>query len=650
MSRKANTPKFNISTPDIRTIYLGHGAKQRVRYIQLRENFGKEIFEEDIKAGATIYKPMLDILGRKTTQYNIITAPTEEDGLRAVQYLAGVYAREDMYGSEDVNVNAYSDAGQKSEYDIEDDGLEFVFNEDDEYFYDDEIDPEEYQESFDRIPVINISEVSDLENEQRSYEMGNYRMESQNNAKPPKRWWLACEEESICVIKNSGFDGFFATEAIGQWEISCLRRFGSNAHVYVLVINDDIKEDDYSITSFMLEYTANSFRIDNAQDKREIYYRNLLCAEAGERGFKFAKSVDVALLAERLSKIDYQHPCEKFKQIMDYMVHLGAPHTLRSEDFDSMGLAKLIERMSGDPIKTLESELVGMESVKRQVNNIMNMLRYVKLRAKRGVKTSEYHNVHLFIGAPGTAKTTVAKVMAKMMQNEGLLRGTRFISITGAQLKGAYVGQTAPKVHAIFEEHDAIFIDEAYSLTSGSESIGGMDPYAEEALAQLAVELEEHSTDKLVIFAGYGGKRVSSKNNLMNRFLKSNPGISSRINSTIYFDSYSAQEMVDIIHGLAKKKELSMAVDGDTHIAEYFETRRKDDDFGNGREARVLLEQCERHVAQRIADKINDDLSDEEIATITVDDIKASIDDLKARRTDELGENGRAYGVLGKGA
>ena len=330
---------------------------------------------------------------------------------------------------------------------------------------------------------------------------------------------------------------------------------------------------------------------------------------------------------------------------MDYLVHINAPKRLQAKDFERLGLKSMLDRLSGDNAKNaIETELVGMGEVKKQVSNIMNMLRYSRIREKRnsGSGLEKYHNVHLFVGAPGTAKTTVAKMMAKAMQSEGLLPGDRFISVTGAQLKGAYVGQTAPKVHALFQEYDAIFIDEAYSLTCSNQN--ELDPYSQEALAQLAVELEEHATDKLIIFAGYGGKKVSKKDNLMYRFLKANPGISSRINSTIHFDSYTPDNMVNIVHRLAENAKISLGTEADPAIAAYFGTRQNAEDFGNGREARMLLEQCERSIADRIAGKDSDRLTDRELNTLMKEDVESAIAALKEKKLAEQGKTGAEYG------
>ena len=129
-------------------------------------------------------------------------------------------------------------------------------------------------------------------------------------------------------------------------------------------------------------------------------------------------------------------------------------------------------------------------------------MKFNRLRKEMGMKKSSYHNVHMMLGAPGTAKTTVAKLMGKIMEEEKLLPGSQFTCVNGAELKGMYVGHSAPKTKALFEENDIIVIDEAYSLTGDRSE---PDSFSREAIAQLVIELEEHAEDKLVIFAGYGG-------------------------------------------------------------------------------------------------------------------------------------------------
>ena len=174
----------------------------------------------------------------------------------------------------------------------------------------------------------------------------------------------------------------------------------------------------------------------------------------------------------------------------------------------------------------------------------------------------------------------------------------QFTSPSGAQLKGMFVGQTAPKVHQIFEDHDIIIIDEAYSLTASDN--GGMDTYSQEALAQLAIELEDHGKDRLIFFAGYGGSDVTEKNNKMKDFLDSNPGIKSRINGTIVFPSYNALQMIDIVKGIAGRYGFVFEEDAMAPVYTYFEKRVGDNNFGNGREARSFVDNCQMTMAERI--------------------------------------------------
>lgn len=120
----------------------------------------------------------------------------------------------------------------------------------------------------------------------------------------------------------------------------------------------------------------------------------------------------------------------------------------------------------------LKNEIMGLDDVMNQVRQIVNVMKLNKVRADWGLSGESFHNVHVMLGAPGTAKTTVAKLMGEIMTEESLLPGKRTIVVNGAQLKGEYVGQSAPKTHALFECHDIIIIDEAYSMV---DTKGGTD-------------------------------------------------------------------------------------------------------------------------------------------------------------------------------
>jgi hypothetical protein len=286
------------------------------------------------------------------------------------------------------------------------------------------------------------------------------------------------------------------------------------------------------------------------------------------------------------------------------------------------GLA--LKKRKGQPraMERLMTELVGMEEVKKQVVNIVNVMKYNRIRSSMNLNGGTYHNVHVMLGAPGTAKTTVAQLMGQIMVEEHLLPDDRYTCVNGAELKGMYVGHSAPKTKALFEENDIIVIDEAYSLVG---DYGQNDSFSKEALAQLIIELENHSTDKLVIFAGYGGRKVNEKNNKMKDFLDANPGIKSRITSTFYFDSYNAQEMMEIFMRIAKTQKYKVDNSVCPMIAKHFQNRINDDNFGNGREARSLLETSVVFAANRILSEGKKKYTKEEMQTITYEDVAAAI-------------------------
>lgn len=269
----------------------------------------------------------------------------------------------------------------------------------------------------------------------------------------------------------------------------------------------------------------------------------------------------------------------------------------------------------------MEKDLVGIHAIKQQVYDVVNVMKYNQMRTRMGIKGGHYHNVHVMLGAPGTAKTTVAKYMGMMMFDEKLLPDDRSICINGAELKGMYVGHSAPKTKALFENYDVIIIDEAYSIV---ESDGQTDSFGNEAIAQLIIEIEKHSTDKLVIFAGYGGKDMDEKDDRMRAFLDANPGIKSRITSTFYFDSYSAEEMVQIFIRIAQISNYRIQSGAEKIVKDFFEKRVGDRDFGNGREARVLLETAVAAAARRVMAQRKESYTKSELMDITLEDIRSA--------------------------
>ncbi len=250
-----------------------------------------------------------------------------------------------------------------------------------------------------------------------------------------------------------------------------------------------------------------------------------------------------------------------------------------------------------DAYKDLCRNIVGQQEMKETLCKLGAVFSYSQKRRLYDLNTAEIHKVFAFIGPPGTAKTTAARYFARMMSEEGVLSGHRIAYVTGTQLKAKYVGQTAAKVHDIFMDNDIIIIDEAYSLVNYNET-SRTDSFSQEALAQLCIEVEDHSHDKLIIFAGYGGD-IDDKHNKMKKFLDENPGISSRITFTVNFSSYNEYEMLDIFELLARNANYRLEDGWRDILVEFFKERIKAPNFGNGREARRLLEHSMSIAAQK---------------------------------------------------
>ncbi len=619
---------LNLLTPELRTTYLGKGARQKATYLHMPHNLNTDALSDDIMNGASMYKSLENIVKESHSDYSLITAPTLEDGYRAIVYLNACIEELD-----DMSNNCFSnDPDSDIEYQLTDDTD----------FDDDDADPDDieevFAESFDRIPIVRMADVVNQENDMRPFSsFGNFGLEMSNSAPRKNPWWTDCTDGPICILSDKSVNTFgFYTQILEDIEINALNRFKNNAHVYLLIINPTIPKDDLTITKAVLEYTANRYDITATESEWTKYRTKIFTDLVSQYHFKLAADINPETLAEKLMGINPDTPSKAYDIVLKYLVAKTNITTLKLSDFENLGLAGLISREDLNRKKVFMNKLYGMESVKEQLENILNMHRYNANRIKNHLEPLPYHNTMLFIGAPGTAKTTAAKMLADRMFEEGFLPGNKFISVSGAQLKGAYVGQSCPRTASIIEQHDAILIDEAYSLTSTLN--GEIDSYAQEVLATLAMKIEEHP-EKLIIFAGYGGDKVSKSDNLMYKFLNANPGIKSRISTTVTFDSYDSNTMLKITRYIAAQNNLKISSACDKMIIDYFNTRIKSRDFGNGREARGFVEQCQVFLAGREAGK--KELNPNKLSLITKADVTKTIDFLTDMNHQQQGVGGK---------
>ena len=277
-------------------------------------------------------------------------------------------------------------------------------------------------------------------------------------------------------------------------------------------------------------------------------------------------------------------------------------------------------------IMTELDSLIGLDEVKTELKEISDFIKVQRLRQQRGLPTSiiSYHLV--FTGNPGTGKTKVARFVAKLYKNLGIVSKGHLIEVTAKDLVAGYVGQTAIKTGEVIEKAlgGVLFIDEAYMLLS-KDGQG----YGQEAIDTLLKEMEDHRDNFAVIVAGY--------DDLMTEFIESNPGLKSRFNKYIHFDDYSADQLMQIFRSLCEKNAYILEDSAACIVQEYFTnlSQTHGDDFANARSARNYFEKVISKQAGRIASKRNK--TEEMLSTITEDDVSWSVDDSdKEKSLDEL--------------
>ncbi|MEV0696849.1 right-handed parallel beta-helix repeat-containing protein [Saccharopolyspora sp. NPDC050389] len=255
-----------------------------------------------------------------------------------------------------------------------------------------------------------------------------------------------------------------------------------------------------------------------------------------------------------------------------------------------------VKRSSEGPLGDLLGELdalVGLTDVKREVEVLTRLEQMAEKRAAVGLPMPPMSRHLVFAGAPGTGKTTVARLYGKILAELGVLRTGQLIEVGRADLVASIVGGTALKTTECFEKAlgGVLFIDEAYTLSAAG---GGGPDFGQEAVDTLVKLMEDHRDDVVVIVAGYTLE--------MRKFLATNPGLGSRFSRTIEFADYSSAELVTIVEGMCRSNDYRLEFETKEAVLSYFDKLPRDESFGNGRTARKVFEEMIGRQAYRLAD------------------------------------------------
>lgn len=275
-------------------------------------------------------------------------------------------------------------------------------------------------------------------------------------------------------------------------------------------------------------------------------------------------------------------------------------------DADDQSAQAQKEEKAMTALEELDS-LIGLCRVKEIVHKAIKKYRYNKLCLDKGLKRSNLTMHMVFTGNPGTAKTTVARLIGQILAEEGILPTGEFIEVGKSELVGPAVGSTPIIVKEQFRKAKGgvLFIDEAYSLCG--------DSFSDDAITTIVQEMENNREDTVVIFAGYPAP--------MKDFLDHNPGMRSRIAFNVGFDDYSAEELMEITGLILSREQMTASPAALEKLRRIYENAAGSKDFGNGRFVRELLEHAEMNLSERVLELPGEELTPEVLGRIEECDI-----------------------------
>ena len=270
------------------------------------------------------------------------------------------------------------------------------------------------------------------------------------------------------------------------------------------------------------------------------------------------------------------------------------------------------EPLPKEDMKDLQAELdsyIGLQTVKEEVHNLINMASVYQLRRQHDLPTTDMSLHLVFTGNPGTGKTMMARMMARIYRSLDILSKGQLVEVDRSGLVAGYVGQTAIKTQKVIQKAlgGVLFIDEAYALNGKSEN-----DFGQEAIDTILKAMEDHRDDLVVIVAGY--------TDLMDKFIHSNPGLESRFNRFLLFEDYTPDEMLDIFKMQCKKGCYQLSDGVEELVRDYITEENGDPEiFGNARGVRNIFEHI--LVAQNNRLAAMETVTKEDLMTLTQDDV-----------------------------
>ena len=271
-----------------------------------------------------------------------------------------------------------------------------------------------------------------------------------------------------------------------------------------------------------------------------------------------------------------------------------------------------------ESIEDLKAELqtyIGLEHIKEEVQDLINLVTVYQLRRQHDLPVADLSLHMVFSGNPGTGKTMIARLMARIYKTLGILKGGQLVEVDRSGLVAGYVGQTAAKTMEVLEKArgGVLFIDEAYTLSRG----GGENDFGQEAIDTMLKYMEDHRDEIVVIVAGYV--------ELMEEFVHSNPGLESRFNRFMHFPDYTGEELLAIFQMRCEKNCYVLADDAKAAVQQYLnEVHLTNKTFGNARGVRNLFEKVLVQQANRLA--AAEAVTRESLMELTLADVQAALE------------------------